>query len=148
LKVADLSDEPASIRGATHAKKKKISTDPRYYLKLADKHLERVREAKDESDWGDLGTYGLYCVEGLIRAAALKSKETPIRTHWGKADQAKNLANKHGLPDVSNLLETLNSARKANAYGDEEFEESDYNIDDIVVEIEKYHDKVTEFVEK
>ena len=125
---------------------KKIPTDPKYFLKLAARHLKRVQAAKDQPDWSDLGTYGLYCLEALIRAAALKSKETPIRTHWGKADQAKNLAKKHGLPDISNLLSTLNVARKANAYGDEEFDESDYDSDDITAEIEKYYDKVKAFV--
>ncbi|MEX0614029.1 MAG: hypothetical protein WD738_08750 [Pirellulales bacterium] len=125
---------------------KRIPTDPKYFLKLATRHLKRVQAAKDEPDWSDLGTYGLYCLEALIRAAALKSRETPIRTHWGKADQAKNLAKKHGLPDISNLLSTLNVARKANAYGDEEFDESDHDADDIATEIEKYYDKIKAFV--
>ena len=125
---------------------KKIPTDPKYFLKLAARHLKRVQAAKDEPDWSDLGTYGLYCLEAAIRAAALKSKETPIRTHWGKADQARNLAKKHGLPDISNLLAILNIARKANAYGDEEFDESDYDADDIAAQIEKYYDKIKAFV--
>jgi len=129
------------------AKKHKVPTDPKYFLELAEKHLERVREAKDEPDWSDLGTYGLYCLEALVRAAALHSKETPIRTHWGKADQATNLAQKHGLPDISKLLATLNVARKANAYGDEEFDESDYDAQDIASEIEEYFDKVKALID-
>jgi len=125
---------------------KKIPTDPKYFVRIAGRHLKRVQDAKDEPDWSDLGTYGLYCLEALVRAAALKSKETPIRTHWGKADQARNLAKKHKLPDISNLLSTLNVARKANAYGDEEFDESAYDADDIAAEIQEYYDKVKAFV--
>ncbi len=127
--------------------KKKVPTDPAYFVKIAERHLERVQSAKDEPDWSDLGTYGLYCLEALVRAAALKSKETPIRTHWGKADQAKNLAQKHGIPDISNLLSTLNIARKANAYGDEDFDESDYDAEDVALKIEEYYDSVKTFVD-
>jgi hypothetical protein len=105
----------------------KVPTDPQYFLQLATRHLERVQEAKDAPDWSDLGTYGLYCLEALVRAAALHSQETPIRTHWGKADQAANLARKHGLPEIGSLLAVLNTARKANAYGDEDFDESAYD---------------------
>jgi hypothetical protein len=68
----------------------KVSTDPQHFMKIAKQHLERVQNAWDPPDWTDLGTYGLYCLEALIRAAALKAGETPIRTHWGKAHQAKN----------------------------------------------------------
>ena len=125
---------------------KKVPTDPQHYVGIAKQHLRRVQAAKDEPDWTDLGTYGLYCLEALVRAAALKSNETPIRTHWGKADQAENLARKHGLPDISQLLSTLNIARKANAYGDEEFDESDYDAEDIAVKVEEYYDKVNAFV--
>jgi hypothetical protein len=84
----------------------------------------------------------------LVRAAALKSGETPIRTHWGKADQATNLHKKHGLPNISDLLQDLNIIRKAMAYGDEEFDESDYDADDIAEKVQEYHDKVAAFVKK
>lgn len=129
------------------AKKKRVPTDPKFFLKLASKHLKRVQAAKEESDWSDIGTYGLYCLEALVRAAALKSKETPVVRHWEKADQARKLAQKHKLPDVSTLLSTLNSARKANAYGDEDFDESEHDLDDIVEQIENYNEKVAKFVD-
>src|SRR5437764_14807617 len=93
-------------------------TNPRHFLKVAKKHLERVQDAWDPPDWSDLGTYGLYCLEALVRAAALKAGETPIRTHWGKADQARNLHQQSNLPDVEELLSALNTIRKAEAYGD------------------------------
>jgi hypothetical protein len=88
----------------------------------------------------------LYCLEALIRAAALKSGETPIRTHWGKADQATNLHKKHGLPKIADLLQSLNVARKAMAYGDEEFDESQYDAEDVARRIEDYFEKVSAFV--
>ena len=124
----------------------KVPNDPKHFLGIAEQHFPRVQEARDQLDWTDLGTYGLYCLEALIRAAALKSGETPIRTHWGKADQAKNLHQKVGLPDVSDLLQDLNVMRKAMAYGDEEFDESDHDAEEIVRDIEDYLAKVSGFV--
>ena len=93
-----------------------------------------------------MGTYGLYCLEALVRAAALRSGETPIRTHWGKADQAANLHKKHGLPDIADLLQDLNFMRKALAYGDEEFDESEYDAEEIGSQVEDYYNKVSAFV--
>ncbi len=123
----------------------KVNTDPRHFVKVAAEHLKRVQAAKDPPDWSDLGTYGLYCLEALVRAAALKAGETPIRTHWGKADQARNLHQRHGLPDIEDLLNALNVLRKATAYGDMEFDESDYDAEDVSTRIEEYFNKVSKF---
>ncbi len=123
----------------------KVRDDPPHFIAVAQKHLARVQAAWDPPDWSDLGTYGLYCLEALIRAAALKAGETPIRTHWGKADQARNLAKLHKLPDVSELLEDLNALRKSEAYGDSEVDESEYDPEDISDQIEDYFNKVSAF---
>jgi hypothetical protein len=123
----------------------KVNTDPRHFLKVAEEHMKRVQAAKDPADWSDLGTYGLYCLEASVRAAALKAGETPIRTHWGKADQARNLNQRHGLPDIEDLLNALNVLRKATAYGDMEFDESDYDATDISRRIEEYFNQVSRF---
>ena len=122
------------------------ANDAASFVKIAERHLAKVRQARTGPDWSDLGTYGLYCLEALIRAAALKSGETPIRTHWGKADQATNLHKKHGLPNIVDLLRGLNVARKAMAYGDEEFDESEYDAEDIVRQIEDYYQRVAAFI--
>jgi hypothetical protein len=129
------------------AKKKafKVSTDPNHFLEVAARHLERVQASWDPPDWSDLGTYGLYCLEALVRAASLKAGETPIRTHWGKADQANNLHERHKLPDIEDLLTDLNTIRKAEAYGDMDFNESDYDAEEIASRIESYFDDVSEF---
>ena len=125
-----------------------VPTDPHYFLGIAKLHLPRVQDAWDPPDWSDLGTYGLYCLEALVRAAALKSGETPIRTHWGKVDQARNLSKKHNLPDIEDLLRDLNVIRKANAYGDEDFDESEYDAEDIARQTEHYFDEVSRFVNR
>ena len=122
--------------------------DPSHFIAVAKKHLVRVKGAWNPPDWSDLGTYGTYCLEALIRAAALKAGETPIRTHWGKADQATNLANRHGLPDIAPLHQKLNALRKAEGYGDTEIKKSDYDAKAIVQEIENYFSKVSEFCAK
>jgi len=128
-----------------NAKPFQISTDPNHFIEVAEKHLARVKGALSPLDWSDLGTYGLYCLEALVRAASLKAGETPIRTHWGKADQARNLHQKNGLPDIEDVLNEMNVIRKAIAYGDSEFEESDHDANSIVKSIEDYFDKVSKF---
>lgn len=127
------------------AKKFKISTDPNHFLELAESHLERVRDSWDPPDWSDLGTYGLYCLEALVRAAALRAGEPPIRTHWEKAGQARTLHERHNLPDIEDLLNDLNTIRKAEAYGDIEFDESDYDAEDMATRIEAYFNAVSAF---
>jgi hypothetical protein len=123
----------------------KVKTDPNDFLGVAEEHLKRVQAAKHPPDWSDLGTYGLYCLEALVRAAALKAGETPIRTHYGKADQARNLSKKYGLPNIEDLLNALNILRKATAYGDLEYDESDYDAAAISTQIELYFDAVSKY---
>jgi hypothetical protein len=122
-----------------------VSSDPKHFVGIAREHLRRVQAAWDPPDWSDLGTYGLYCLEALVRAAALKAGETPIRNHWGKADQAANLHRRHNLPDIEELLQGLNVLRKAKAYGDMDVDESDYDAEKISTEIEDYFNAVSDF---
>lgn len=94
---------------------------PKEYLALAKSHLKRaIAAAVDPVDWTDLSTYGFYCLEAAVMAAASQLKLNPQKTHRGKIQAAKRLANDHRLPDVSDLLLELNTARKAHAYGDVE----------------------------
>jgi len=124
---------------------RKIRETPKHFLKVAGKHLKRVKDAWEEPDWSDLGTYGLYCLEALIRAAALHAKLPLMTSHWQKADQAVELHQKFQLPNIRRLLKDLNTVRKAEAYGDIEIDESDYDPEDIVSQIETYFDRVSTF---
>jgi len=115
-------------------------------LKLAAKHLGKVQAARKAPDWADLAMYGLYCLEALVRAAILKTpRGQPDKTHWGKVIQAKALSSTHSLPDIDGLMQLLNQARKAEAYDDEEFDESSYDADDVADQIKAYFDAVTKF---
>ena len=112
-----------------------------HYVAVAKKHLIKVREAwADPTDWDDLTTYGLYCLEACVVAASIELQlNLNNRTkHWGKGKLAKELHNHHGFPDIGDLLDELNEGRKANAYGDEEFEEEDFDAERIATDIEKY----------
>jgi len=120
---------------------------PEHYLSVAKKHLEKVREAwPDPTDWDDLSTYGLYCLEACVTAAALKRSLPPAKQHWRKAYLARDLHGDHGLPNIRTLLEDLNEARKANAYGDEEFDESEFDAQNIATRIEDYFNQVSVMV--
>jgi hypothetical protein len=95
-------------------------------LARAYKHLKRVQVAwVAPTDWSDLTIYGMYAVEAAILSAAAHLGKVVAKTHWAKAAFASELAQKHGLPDVSELVGQLNTGRKAVAYGDEEMPEDD-----------------------
>src|SRR5262245_57016956 len=95
-------------------------------LQLARKHLQRVQAAWDEpTDWDDLALYGFYCLEAAVEAATLHYGGSSSRNHSDKVQMAARLSEKHGLPNVGDLLIDLNSARKAAAYGDVEAPELD-----------------------
>jgi len=66
-----------------------------------------------------------------------------VRTHYGKVDQSVDLTNNHGFPDIKGLLTELNDGRKANAYGDDDFNEDEYDAKKIASKIKAYFD-VTE----
>ena len=116
----------------------------RQQLNLAKKHLERVQAAWDPPDWLDLAMYGFYCLENAVSAAATHAKIKFGKTHPSKADAARQLAARHGLPDVSSLLAQLNDARKSVAYGDITMPNLD--AEDVAIEIENYVDAVGTFL--
>ena len=87
-------------------------------LALAKKHLARVLDSWDPPDWLDLAAYGLYALEAATVAAGLHLGNAPKRTHWNKAELARDLARNEGLPDIAALMGDLNEVRKSEAYGD------------------------------
>ena len=114
-----------------------LEPTPEESLELAEGHLERaLSAAADPVDWTDLSTYGFYCLEAAVMAAANHLKMKVQRSHPGKVEAAKVLAKKHKLPDVSALLVELNTARKAHAYGDVEAPELDE--EELATELESF----------
>ena len=110
-------------------------------IRLAQKHLERVQAAWDDpTDWADLSLYGFYCLEAAVEAAARHFGISVTRRHWEKVDIAVQVHREHGLPDVSDLLASLNEARKAAAYGDVQAPELD--AEDVASQIELFVDEV------
>jgi hypothetical protein len=115
------------------------------FLRRARNHLERVRDAaQDPTDWFDLTIYGFYCVEAAVMAAAAFTGVAVEKTHPAKAAAARSLAHRHGLPDVSALLGTLNAARKATAYGDRPLPPLDPA--QLLREVEQYVDAVANLI--
>jgi len=115
-------------------------------LKLARHHLDRVLSAwGTPTDWDDLSLYGFYCLEAAVEAAALHVAMTTSKKHWEKADTARELHEKHGLPDVERLLRDLNDARKSAAYGD--VPAPDLDAEAVASEIERYVDAVAGLLE-
>ncbi len=119
----------------------------RQKLDLAREHLKRVQVAWDSpTDWADLSIYGLYCLESAVEAAAIYAKLRTSRKHWEKAAIAGELHKAHGLPDVEDLVNDLNEARKAAAYGDVPAPALD--AEDVATEIERYVEAVEKFLQK
>ena len=116
----------------------------REHLSLAKKHLERVQGAWDPPDWLDLAMYGFYCLENAVSAAATHATIRFGKSHPGRADAARALSRRHGLPDVSSLLRRLNDARKSVAYGDIVMPRLD--AQDVAAQIEEYVGAVETFL--
>lgn len=114
-------------------------------LELAKRHLERVQEAwTDPTDWDDLSLYGFYCLEAAVEAAALHFGLSTSKKHWEKVDLANHLHKKEGLPDIGDVLNDLNDARKAAAYGD--MDRPDLDAEEIASQIEVYVDAVAAII--
>lgn len=115
-------------------------------LALSRRHLARVQSAWNPPDWADLTIYGMYAIEAAILAASAHLGRTLKKTHWDKADFARELAKSHGMPDVSELVAKLNTGRKATAYGDEEMPSDLGDAEDIATEIEEFVDAVDQLI--
>lgn len=68
------------------------------------------------------------------------------RRDTGRKLTSPKICKTHGLPDVGQLLNDLNDARKSAAYGDVPAPE--LNAEVVASEIERYVDAVAELVEK
>ena len=77
-----------------------------------------------------------------IVAAALHAGRDVARTHQDKAAAASWLAAEQGLPDIEELLDSLNEAKKAAAY--DAFVRETLDPEEIASEVESYVDETRE----
>ena len=98
----------------------------------------------DPLDFDDLSIYGFYCLEAAVEAAALHVQVKTKKLHWQKANAARDLHERHGLPDLADLLVALNDTRKSVVYGD--VVASEIDEEDVVIAIENYVEAVEKFV--
>ena len=111
-------------------------------LQLARSHLERVQVSWDDpTDWADLSSYGLYCLEACIVAAALHLGQPRPSSHRAKVEMAELLSEGHDLPYIDGLLVDLNQMRKHEAYGDI-YPPENLSPEETAAAIEEYVDSV------
>lgn len=110
-------------------------------LELAKSHLERVLDSWDPPDWLPLASFGLYALEAGVVAAAGHLGLSLQRNHWSKANAARELAANHSLPDIADLMQSLNEIRKSEAYGDVANPPS-LDAEDVAREVEEFVEAV------
>ena len=93
----------------------------------------------------DLSLYGCYCLEDAVAAASRHVGMEFRARHPTKLEAARKLHDAHGLPDVSELLYNLNTARKVAVYGDIAAPEVDPAH--VATTIEEYVDAVAALME-
>lgn len=119
----------------------KVTPSAATSLSLARAHLKRVQGTWDPPDWPALSTFAFYALEAAVTAAALRLQRPIKRNHPAKVAAARELSLVCGLPDVSELLQKLNEARKSAAYGDVAFPE-DLEAETVASEVEQYVEAV------
>lgn len=116
-------------------------------IELAREQLSRVQVAwLDPVDWSDLALYGFYALENAVVAAADRAGLDWKQTHPSKVDAARQLHDRFGLPDVTELPVELNDLRKATAYGETQPAHS-LSPEDIAVEVERFVEAAAAFVD-
>lgn len=122
---------------------------PEHHLTVAEKHLKKVQGAWSEpTDWSDLTVYGFACLEALIHAAWVAIGRSTATDHKKKVQMSETLHHDYALTDISELMVKLNNGRKANIYGDEDFDESEYEAEEVARRIEEFFNEVQAFVQE
>ncbi|HVM34013.1 MAG TPA: hypothetical protein VM784_01580 [Actinomycetota bacterium] len=112
--------------------------EPKERLGRAREQLAKVQTAwLEPTDWSDLTVYGMYACENAVVAAANILRIKVKKSHWDKVAVAHELHEKHGLPDITALLEELNELRKGFSYG-EVTAEPTMPAEEIAAEIENF----------
>ena len=115
-------------------------------FQLALSHCQRVRASWDApTDWTILATFGFYCLEACIVAAALHLGWPRPGGHPAKHSAAHRLSIDHSLPDVRDLLHDLHEMQKYEAYGDTP-PPSGLDAQDVAMAIEEYVDSVSQML--
>ncbi len=118
-------------------------------VELASEQLHNAQVASWEpTEPADCVSYSFYAYENLVVAAAEASGQRWTKNHREKAELALHLY-KQGIlkTDVSRELPRLNDLRKDVSYGEPGFDMSLEDLEDLVSNLETFHDEVVELVE-
>src|SRR5687768_11944904 len=103
-------------------------------LEAANQHLAIVQQAATGTDPTELSKHALACIEALMRALDAFDGEGTVGPKWSLAREARAVAGKYPLPDISVLLEDLRAATAG--------EEVDLSPTNIVLQVEDFFDRV------
>jgi hypothetical protein len=121
----------------------------REHLDLAKKQWERASsDAWEPTDPASCVTNVFYAYENLIVAVAEAHGSEWAKSHYKKAELARQLFEAKILgTDVSQTILRMNDLRKDVSYGEPGFELADADLEDIVIELEKFTDEVEAIVD-
>ncbi len=110
---------------------------PKSKAELAREHLDRALPAVTAGDYTEAVTWLFASPEAAVVGVAEAHGLTPQKTHWNKADVAKQLHKTGALPeDFSGTLGILNAARKVAIYEGEEPDLEGHSLEDLAVDVE------------
>ena len=124
-------------------------------LKEANAHLARARnqwngaavDSWSPQEPADCVTKCFYSYENALVAAATALGTAWTKKHYEKADLAKRLFEQNKLKtDIGDVLVNLNELRKDISYGEPGDELSQVDLEDLVSELERFLDEVSELV--
>jgi len=110
---------------------------PKAKAELAREHLNRALPAVSAEDYTEAVTWLFASLEAAVVGVAERHDLETVKTHWNKADVAKQLHVAGVLPeDFSGTLGILNAARKVAIYEGEEPNLQGWSLDGLAVDVE------------
>ncbi len=118
-------------------------------IELASEQLEKAQTAYWEpAEPAECVTFSFYAYENLVVAAAEATGQRWTKNHKDKAELAARLCKEGFLKtEVSDELSRLNDLRKDVSYGEAGFDLAMEDLQDLVSNLESFHDEVVELVE-